>query len=420
MGVIRSRHRGAKHNQRKTAELLETIVGPDDHYDKLREQVRSLLAIVQADAVRPGDLEGIRKTLGNEGYDFCVAEAEADKVVELTNAVLVEGMDVKKYGFTFDDALYICAIEDVEFPHIDVVLVDEIQDWNNCQLTILAKWITAGARIVAIGDPDQSLYGFRGAQPDAFDRVRDILSGNIAEFLMPYCRRSGSMIVAHAAKLVPTIQALPDAPQGEIELSVPIGTMLGRLVPGEDMVLSRTNARLVRLMYTCIRMGIPAHMRKGKQEAGYLCWFVDMLAKGEGGPACSDVGELIFRAQRWLSDRAARTSAYKLEEHRGRVEVLSLICERVMSVNELKDEITRLFQPPGKGVKTVVLSTIHGAKGGEADRVWNISADLMPHPRAKSPAQQQQEKNAMYVCCTRARNAYFETVGELEGAREAA
>lgn len=418
MGLIRSTYR-AKHKQSKVTELLELIIGPDEELSTMREQVRNLLAMVQADAVEPGDLDGIRATLHNEEYDLCVSGADEERVIALTSAVLEEGLDVKKYGFTFDDALYLCAIRDIRFPHIDVVLVDEVQDWNNCQLAILGKWVMAGARVIAIGDPDQSLYAFRGAQPDAFDRVRDILVGR-QELLMPYCRRSGSMIVNHAAELVSDIRALPDAPSGELEFGIPIQDMLGRLTPGDDMVLSRTNARLVQLMYTCIRMGIPAYMRKGSQEAGYLCWFVDMLAKNEYGSSCKDVGELMFRAQCWLEERGKKSSAYKLEEHRGRVEVLSLICERVLSVDELKDEIRRLFKPPAKGVKAVVLSTIHGAKGGEAERVWNISADLMPHPRAKTDAQKKQEKNADYVCRTRAKRAYYVTVGELVEARKAA
>jgi len=417
MAVIRKVY-GVKHCQSKVTTLLDDIVGQSDEFAFLRDQVRSLLAMVQADAVAPGDVDGIRETLHSDCYDFCVTEDEEERVIELTARVLEESMDVKKHGFTFDDALYLCAVRSLPLPSADVILVDEIQDWNNCQLAILEKWVSGGARVIGIGDPNQSLYGFRGAQPDAFDRVKSILSTGrgVSELPMPVCRRSAKDIVSYAAEIVPEIQALPDAPQGELRLSVPIDTMLEQLKPGEDMVLSRTNARLVQLMYACIRRGISAHMLKGEREAGFLQWLVDMLAKNPGGGSITDAGELMNRAQAWLEERANVTSAYKLEEHRGRVEVLSIICQKAFTVKDIKAEIKTLFARPPKGKKTIVLSTIHSAKGSESQRVWNISRDLMPHPRAKSDNQKKQEQNAIYVCRTRPKEAYFETTGELSTA----
>jgi len=414
MGIVRKVYR-AKHRQSKVKTLLDEVVGMEDEDAKMREYVRDLLALVQADAVPVDDKDGIRETLHSPCYDFGIPEEAEEQVIEYTAQMLDMSMDVKTYGFTFDDALYLCATQDLPLPQFDVVLVDEVQDWNNCQLTILGKMIRAGARVIAVGDPNQSLYGFRGAQPDAFDRVRELLTSDsrgVEELPMPVCRRSAQVIVDHAATIVPDIMAMPTAARGELALGVPISSMLEELAPGEDMVLSRTNARLVRLKYICIQLGIPAHMLKGDQEAGILCWMVDMLAEKQGPPT-TDIGDVMNRAQQWLEERAERTSAYKMEVHQQRVQVLSIICERVMSVNELKQEIRALFAPPDPGVKTVILATIHKAKGSEAKRVWNISPDLLPHPRAKGEMQEKQEKNAQYVAVTRAMEVYYETTGEL-------
>jgi hypothetical protein len=421
MGVIRKVHR-AKHRQSKVTELLEEVVGQEEADANMRQYVRDLLAMVQADAVRPGDKDGIRETLHSPCYDLGIPEELEDQVIEHTLEMLELSLDVRQYGFTFDDALYLCAIQDIPLPHFDVVLVDEVQDWNCCQLAILGKMIRAGTRVIAVGDPNQSLYGFRGAQPDAFDRVRELLTSDgergVEELPMPVCRRSAQAIVDHAANIVPEIKALPTAAVGELRFDVPIGSMLEELVPGEDMVLSRTNARLVQLKYICIELGIPAHMLKGDQEAGMLCWMVDMLAEKQGPPT-TDVGEVMNRAQQWLDERSERTSAYKMEIHQQRVKVLAMVGERVASVDEFKREIRALFAPPEAGVATVVLATIHKAKGSEAKRVWNISPDLIPHPRAKGEMQQKQEKNAQYVAVTRAMQVYCETVGELKVAEVA-
>jgi superfamily I DNA/RNA helicase len=53
----------------------------------------------------------------------------------------------------------------------------------------------------------------------------------------------------------------------------------------------------------------------------------------------------------------------------------------------------------------VWLSTIHRAKGDEAERVYILRPDLLPHPRARTPQQQEQEQNLRYVAFTRAKEA---------------
>jgi DNA helicase-2/ATP-dependent DNA helicase PcrA len=51
----------------------------------------------------------------------------------------------------------------------------------------------------------------------------------------------------------------------------------------------------------------------------------------------------------------------------------------------------------------VLLSSVHRAKGLEADVVHVIRPDQMPHPMARGPEAQAQEQNLIYVAYTRAR-----------------
>lgn len=52
----------------------------------------------------------------------------------------------------------------------ELVLVDEAQDLNMSQYELIQK---LGNNIVAIGDPKQSIYLFRGASPDVFNRFEE-------------------------------------------------------------------------------------------------------------------------------------------------------------------------------------------------------------------------------------------------------
>lgn len=71
--------------------------------------------------------------------------------------------------FDFADLIDICA-KDVEHAPFkpDTIFVDEAQDHDRLELSLLRKWAKHCDRVVIVGDPDQNLYEFRGAEPEAF------------------------------------------------------------------------------------------------------------------------------------------------------------------------------------------------------------------------------------------------------------
>ena len=94
------------------------------------------------------------------------------------------GLDAELYGayqarlrdlgaLDFDDLLTEGLKRDVtglrRFRH---VLVDEFQDLNDIQYQLLWSWSRSGELFV-IGDPDQSIYGFRGADCRCFQRLQE-------------------------------------------------------------------------------------------------------------------------------------------------------------------------------------------------------------------------------------------------------
>jgi len=53
------------------------------------------------------------------------------------------------------------------------LLVDEYQDLNEAQYRLFRQLAGPGAEIMVIGDPNQAIYGFRGARPEFFRRFRE-------------------------------------------------------------------------------------------------------------------------------------------------------------------------------------------------------------------------------------------------------
>ncbi len=52
------------------------------------------------------------------------------------------------------------------------LLVDEFQDINPIQFRLVKLWSHAGQELFVIGDPDQSIYGFRGADASCFEKLK--------------------------------------------------------------------------------------------------------------------------------------------------------------------------------------------------------------------------------------------------------
>ncbi|GAA5083352.1 superfamily I DNA/RNA helicase/RecB family exonuclease [Thermocatellispora tengchongensis] len=115
----------------------------------------------------------------------------------------------------------------------DVIFVDEYQDTDPAQDLILRQLAGDGRDLVAVGDPDQSIYGFRGAEVDGIlgfpQRFRTADGQEAPVVALRTCRRMGGRLIAAsrrvAARLPSSLgrehrdlRALDDAPEGEVRV----------------------------------------------------------------------------------------------------------------------------------------------------------------------------------------------------------
>src|SRR5919108_137768 len=91
----------------------------------------------------------------------------------------------------------------------DVVLVDEYQDSDPAQESLLMALAGDGRELIAVGDPDQSIYAFRGADVRALtefpDRFRSVDGQPAPVVALRTCRRSGRVLLA-ASRQVPLLR----------------------------------------------------------------------------------------------------------------------------------------------------------------------------------------------------------------------
>jgi superfamily I DNA/RNA helicase/RecB family exonuclease len=105
------------------------------------------------------------------------------------------------------------AIRDRERQAYDAVLVDEYQDTDPAQENLLHALAGDGRELIAVGDPDQSIYGFRGADTRAVGRFTERFrtpDGSAARVIaLRTCRRSGEFLLAASRRVAARLPAAP-------------------------------------------------------------------------------------------------------------------------------------------------------------------------------------------------------------------
>ena len=117
------------------------------------------------------------------------------------------------------------AHDDLDGIDFDLLMVDEYQDLNACDLEVLRLLAERGCWIIAVGDDDQSIYSFRRAAPEGIRRF-PIDYTECAQYPLSVTHRCGSRIIAWAAHIIegdvsrdpdrPRLTPAPDSPSGEV------------------------------------------------------------------------------------------------------------------------------------------------------------------------------------------------------------
>ena len=130
------------------------------------------------------------------------------------------------------------------------LLVDEFQDINDAQYSLVRAWSRGGKSLFVIGDPDQSIYGFRGASGRCFRRLAEDVPGTREIRLVTNYRSTPEVLSA----ALPVIgqnpggprRILPFRPSGpavrlvraadEFSEGIFIAKEIGRMTGGVDML----------------------------------------------------------------------------------------------------------------------------------------------------------------------------------------
>lgn len=192
----------------------------------------------------------------------------------------------------YDDLLVRCGDLLREHPecvsNVQTVLVDEFQDTNIIQYDLMNLFAAQNRRITIVGDPDQSIYGFRSAEIQNLRRMQRRYSNTSIVLLESNYRSSASILksaqdvieqdttrpaktlqATHSFGTLPVLRKLPTANAEALWMVLEIKravAMTGGIVRMSDIaVLLRSASLSTRIETAFGRAGIPYKMVGGRK-----------------------------------------------------------------------------------------------------------------------------------------------------------
>ena len=316
-------------------------------------------------------------------YEFVLKLLE--KNIETAYAGLVD----------FDDQIYMSVLFAGVFDRHDFVLVDEAQDLSPLQMDMIKRLGRQSCKYAFIGDPNQAIYGFRGAGITSMDEVAERFATTSMPLSVSF--RCPVKVVELARAIVSRIQSAPGAPLGTINDWRESNWLLAEIKPG-DTVLCRNNAPLIALALRMYQQRIPARVL-GKDIGMGLIRFIGQFGS-DSDPSDMVANKALARLESDIRIADAKRKLSRVAQLEDRMETISAMASFAPRTwGEWRGQLQSIFAPPGDHV--VTLSSIHKAKGLEFPNVFFLDRELLPSPRAKQDWERQQEDNLYYVAVTR-------------------
>lgn len=298
---------------------------------------------------------------------------DADTVYE----VLQESVRLatKEQRYIFEDMLFIPALFSGQSKPIQNLMLDEIQDFSPIQMRLVET--VRPNKVLAVGDPNQAIYAWRGADNEAFSAICKKFKLQVMPLNETF--RCPHAVVNYVQRWVPEIQAWATNKPGRVIENHTFN--IADLRDG-DAVICRNNAPLVGLAIDALINYRVVLKIKGKQ------WAAPVLTIFKELPLTN--AKDVLKA-RW---EAAREKAKHKQLIDDRYETVS----RILNAGLTYSDLERMFTDD----KTdVTLSTGHKCKGFEFERVFWI------YPELVGAYGGEQEQNLAYVICTRAINELY-------------
>lgn len=273
-------------------------------------------------------------------------------------------------SISFDEMVFLPAIENIYTGNYSHVLFDEAQDCNPSQERLVLNALSQYGKGTVVFDDRQCIYRFRGASVEALDALLGKLEAEVLPLTVTF--RCPRRVVELVQPLVEDYSACDGAPEGRVTW-VPEDHIYSSIQPGH-VVIARSNFFLSRICIRLAKKGIRARI-VGKDYADKFQGLID-LAPG------TSTAEMITWLGQYRQSEADRLEALgdndRAEELGEIVETIRELSEGLRTQKQLADRLADIFVDPKSpdAVRCVKLMTVHKAKGLEWSDVWMMETSF--------------------------------------------
>ena len=364
--------------------------------------------------------------------------------------IAYEDAKVKAKQIDWEDVLLLCTgmlkSEPRALAHVHqqyrFFTVDEYQDISKLQQELLDTWLGDRSDLCVVGDPNQTIYSFSGANASFLENFESRYPGaNVIELTKNY--RSTPEIIGVANRIrgnqkfepleavrprgiEPQVLEFQDREKECDFVANKIKDLLSSGMKASQIaVLYRINAQSEHIENALSKAGVEYQVRGGQRyfsrpEIMSAVRMVRAEAANPTGKALYETVSAIARSLGWQSI-APNVSGRALEEWEALNSLVQIADElgeeaTIQSfANELEERQRSQHEPTRE---SITLSTIHAAKGLEYKAVFIVGAveGYMPISYAKTELQISEEQRLFYVGVTRAKDLLYITWAQRDGA----
>lgn len=376
-----------------------------------------------------------------------------------------------EYAIDFLDMIFLPVYYNMSVPYslkdsLDTILIDESQDLSQLQQMFVRRLYTGFNRFIFVGDRNQSIYGFNGADTKAIDRIKSNFGPK--ELPLSICYRCPEKIVRLAQDNVPSIEWNKERLDKGTLKAVTYSQMKKQIGPG-DMIIGRRNRDLLTIykdftlndkkeikfrnrdMVNAIQRDITQCIRdyminyaKNTNIDRVVHEYMDSFARANNLTEKSNLyqAELnnfiknyakehkeelankeIMKANQTLEYlekcmlEYKEDGAYKYDEDFILTSYYDIISEFIQEykkshssilVSDFVSYMENFLNAALTKFNVPIISSIHSMKGGEADTVYIYDYPKLPYKwNDMSKDDEQQEINLQYVAITRAKKNLY-------------
>ena len=290
----------------------------------------------------------------------------------------------------------------------DFIFLDEAQDASLAQQDIISRCMKRNTRLIAFGDTDQTINSWCGSDVESLQRIEtnddDKFRRKAKPMPLTTNYRCGKKIIEYAKRYsdktgTPNeIKARLDAPEGSVNFEKHLSD-----IKNNDMVLCRNTAPLMELYRRMVSDGCKVYFRGEELGKNLLDTVTNVGGETLKEVICNAKKGLIawwdfLTKETGLEPRETMTMPQIISMY-DIIKTLEELPKSIETKEQLELFVKDIFKDEGK--EGIQLSTIHKAKGLEADNVFIICPSLIPSRLARTEEEEAEEKRLQYVMCTR-------------------